>query len=160
MKSSQSSRTRGAKHGPSVRQRMYYQAEQMLGEARQKKHGSHPTILSRWYASEKYRTSLSLIGWKEKRTMPHDSIALEQRIYIATRAERIQNSKHWILTLNAQGPQQPLSQQPDFAQTMQTIARRALGKDSARLQNHPSQSTSTTKKRTAVRRNRRIRLRG
>ena len=38
--------SRGAKHGPSERQRMYYQAKQMLKEARQKKHGSHPTILS------------------------------------------------------------------------------------------------------------------
>ena len=43
---------------------------------------------------------------------------------------------------------------------MQTIARRARGKDSARLQNHPSQSTSSTKKRTTVRRNRRIRAIG
>ena len=41
--------SRGAKHGPSERQRMYYQAKQMLKKARQKKHGNHPTILSRWY---------------------------------------------------------------------------------------------------------------
>ena len=44
--------SRGAKHGPSERQSMYYQAKQMLKQARQKKHGSHPTILPRWYASE------------------------------------------------------------------------------------------------------------
>ena len=58
--------SRGAKHGPSERQRIYYQAKQVLKKARQKKHGSHPTILVRWCASETYRTSLSLIGWKEK----------------------------------------------------------------------------------------------
>ena len=37
-------------------------------------------------------------------------------MYVATQAERIQNSKHWILTLNTDGPQQPLNQRPDFAQ--------------------------------------------
>ena len=35
--------SRGAKHGPSERQKMYYQAKQMLKKARQKKHGRHPT---------------------------------------------------------------------------------------------------------------------
>ena len=64
--------SRGAKHGPSERQRMYYQAKQMLEKARQKKHGNHPTILSRWYASETYRTSLSPIGWTEKDIMLYD----------------------------------------------------------------------------------------
>ena len=58
--------SRGAKHGPSERQRMYYQAKQMLKKARQKKHESHPTILARLYASETHRTLLSLIGWEEK----------------------------------------------------------------------------------------------
>ena len=61
--------SRGATHGPSERQRMYYQAKQMLKRARQKKHGRHRTILSRWYASESYRNSLYAIGWREKHTM-------------------------------------------------------------------------------------------
>ena len=39
--------SRGAKHGPSERQKMYYQAKQMLKKAGQKKHGRHPTIISR-----------------------------------------------------------------------------------------------------------------
>ena len=56
---------RGAKYGPSERQRMYYTAKQKLRKARQKKQGNHPTILSRWYASESSRDSLSEIGWKE-----------------------------------------------------------------------------------------------
>ena len=43
---------------------------------------------------------------------------------------------------------------------MQTIARRASGKDPARLQNHSSQSTSKTAKRTSIRGHRRIPLRG
>ena len=56
--------SRGAKHGPSERQRMYFQAKQMLKKARQGKHGRHPTILSRWYASESYRHSLNAGGEK------------------------------------------------------------------------------------------------
>ena len=92
--------SRGAKHGPSERQRMYYQAKQMLKKTSQKKHGSHPTTLSRWYASETYRTSLSLIRWEEKKNMMlYDRIALEKHIDIATRAERIRNSAHWIITM-------------------------------------------------------------
>ena len=95
----------------------------MLKKARQKKHGNHTTILSRWYASESYRTSLSVIGWKEKDIMLYDRIALEKQIYVATRAERMQNSKHWILTLNAEGPQPPLNQRPDFAQAKRECKR-------------------------------------
>ena len=100
---------RGAKHGPSERQRMHHHAKQMVKKTRQKKHGSNPTILARWYASETYRTSLSLIGWKEKDIMIQDRIALEKHFNVATGAERIQNSKHWILMLNAERPQQPLN---------------------------------------------------
>ena len=47
--------SRGVKHGPSERQKMYHQARQMLEKERQGKHGRHPTILSQWYASESYR---------------------------------------------------------------------------------------------------------
>ena len=86
---------------------MYHQAKQMLKKARQQKHGRHPTILSRWQQGGKNTTKYSL----------YDRIAVEKHIYTATRAERIQNSKHWILTINADGgTQQPLNQRPDFAQ--------------------------------------------
>ena len=118
-------RRRGAKHGPSERQKMYFQAKKMLKKARQEKHGCHPTILSRWYGDESYITSCSAVGRREHHMMLYDRIAVEKHIYIAARAERTQNSKHWILTINAEGPQQPLNQRPDFAQTkkrMQTIA--------------------------------------
>ena len=80
------------------------------------KHGRHPTILSRWYGFEEYRKSLWVIGWKEHHKMLYDRIDLEKHIYIATRAERIQNSKRWILTAIAEEPQQPLNQRPNFAQ--------------------------------------------
>ena len=49
--------------------------------------------------------------------MQYYRIALEKHIYVATRAERIQNSKYWILTINEEGgTQQSLDQRPDFAQ--------------------------------------------
>ena len=102
---------------------MYYKAKEMLTKARQKKHGSYPTILARWYNSEKYRNSLSSIGWTEKDIMLFDRIALENQSYVETKAERIQNSKHWILTLNKEGAEQPLNQRPDFAQVKRECKR-------------------------------------
>ena len=151
--------SRGAKHGPSDRQKMYYQEKQMLKKARQGKHGCHPTILLRWYADEEYRKWLSAIGWKEHQIMLYDRIAVEWHIYIATRAVRIQNSKHWILTIKCRrtsATTQSTTRLCSSEKRMQPIARRALGKDPTRLQNHPSQSTSSTKKRGSVRRNRRL----
>ena len=116
--------SRGVKHGPSERQKMYYQAKQMLKKASQGKHGRHPTILSRWYADEEYRNPLSAAGWKEYHIMLYDRIAVEKHICVATRAERIQNSKHWILTTNAEGrTQQSLNQRPDFAQAKRECKR-------------------------------------
>ena len=46
--------------------------------------------------------------------MPYDRIALEKHVKTATEAERIQNVKHWVLRLNADGPQEPLRQRPEF----------------------------------------------
>ena len=100
-------------------QMMYYQTKQMLEKARQGKHVCHPTILSRWYASE----LLYDIGWKEKLLMLYDRIASEKHIYVATEAERTQNSNHWILTLHTEGPQPPLNQRPDFAQAKRECKR-------------------------------------
>ena len=63
-------------------------------------------------------------GWQEHHIMLYDRIALEKLIYTATRAERIQNSKHWILTANAEGGTQlSLNQRPDFAQAKRECKR-------------------------------------
>ena len=63
----QKNSSRGPKHGVSERQVMFYKAKQMLQKARQCKHGSHPTILSRWSEQQGYRKSLTEhnIGEKE-----------------------------------------------------------------------------------------------
>ena len=155
-------RSRVVKHGACERQKMCYHAKQMVRKARLGKHGGHPAILSRWYACDEYRKSLSDFGWREHHIKLYDRIALEKHIYKATRAERIQNSKHWILTANAEGgTQQPLKQRPDFAQAKREC-KRLLDEHLARTQQkyrYSSQSTNKTAIRAAIWRQRRIRLR-
>ena len=56
--------------------------------------------------------------------MLYDRIAVERHIYTATRAERIQNSKHWILAINAEErTQQSLNQRPDLVQAKRECKR-------------------------------------
>ena len=69
------------------------------------------------------RNSLLLIGWTEQHIMLFDIIAWEKHINVATTAERIRNSTHWILTLNQDGAQPPLHQRPDFAQAKRECKR-------------------------------------
>ena len=73
---------------------MFFKAKEILKKARQEKHGSHPTILARWYAQKGYRESLTEHNIDEKEVMLFDRIALERHDYTATRAERLQNAKH------------------------------------------------------------------
>ena len=75
---------RGAKHGASERQRMYYKAKDMLQKARQPKHGECKTILERWHNDDKYRESLSKIGWTDEQIIQYDELALDHS-YISTR---------------------------------------------------------------------------
>ena len=81
---------RGARHGPSERQGMYYQAKEMFHKVGQEKHGKHSSILARWHNYE-YGKSLSEIGWTEEHLMLYDRNALENHTYVATRAERSRN---------------------------------------------------------------------
>ena len=114
--------SRGAKHGPSERQKMYYQAKQVLkkgptGKARMPSNDTFTMVRRR-------RIQKVIVSHRvEHHMMLYDRIAVEKHIYIATRAERIQNSRHWILTINAEGPQQPLNQRPDFAQAKRECKR-------------------------------------
>ena len=72
-------------------------------------------LLSRWKAQESYRTSAAKHNIGEKETMLYDQIALESHDYMATKAERMQNSKHCVLSINAEGPQLLRQQRPDYA---------------------------------------------
>ena len=83
-----------------------------------------------------------------------DRIALENHSYIATRAERIRNSEHWILKLNQDGAQQPLNQRPDFAQAKRECKRlhdEYMARSQQEYRTIPRRQL--TKKRTGVRRN-------
>ena len=82
------------------------------------------SILARWHNDYEYRNSLSLIGWTEQDILnAYDRIALGNHSYVATRAERIRNSEHWILKLNQDGAQQPLNQRHHFAQAKRECKR-------------------------------------
>ena len=93
---------------------MFFKAKDMLRKAK-KKNRNHPINLSEWKAQESYRTSLAKRNIGEKEIMLYDQNASENHDYIATKAERIQNSKHWVLSTNAEGPQLPQQQCPDYA---------------------------------------------
>ena len=127
-----------------------------------KKHGRHPTIISRSYADEEYRKSLWAIRIGEQQTMLFDRIALEKH-YTSTKADRIQNTKHLDSPFERRwtsATSQSATGTRQSNKRVQTTARRAPGKDPAKLQTHPSQPTSSTKKRTTVRRRWRLRLCG
>ena len=83
----------------------------------------HSSFLARWHNEYSYRDSLTRIGWTEQDIMLFDRITWENHSYVATRAERIRNSEHWILKLNQDGAQQPINQRPDFAQTKRECKR-------------------------------------
>ena len=87
----------------------------MRKKAKQGNHGSHPTILSRWYEQEGDRKTSAEHNIGEKEVMLFDCIAVEKYDCTTTKAERLQNAKHWIPRLNADGPQMRLRQRPEFA---------------------------------------------
>ena len=93
---------------------MHNKAKEVLQKARQPKHGCYKTILERWHKDDKYRKSLSDIGWTEELIVQYDEFALEDHSYIASREERTRNEKNWVVSLNKEGLQGPLNQRPDF----------------------------------------------
>ena len=100
---------------------MFFKAKEMLEKARQEKRGSHPKILSRWQEQQGYRRSLVEHNIGEEKIMLYDCIAVERHDYTATRVERLQNAKHWVLRLNADGPQKPLRQRQEFVDALKTM---------------------------------------
>ena len=65
--------SRGPEHGQSERQIMFFKAKEMIKKARQEKHGSHPTILSRWHDQEGDRRSLADHNIGEKEIMLYET---------------------------------------------------------------------------------------
>ena len=129
----------------SERQVMFFKAKQMLKKARQRKHGSHPTILSRWYEQEGYRKSLAKHNVGEKEVMLFDSITLEKHDYTASRDERLQNAKYWIFLGMMMGFKSPLRQRPEFAVASECHknTRRSLGANAAVSETDTSRTSTT-----------------
>ena len=111
--------SRGPKQAASERQIMFFKAKEMFKRARHEKHGRHPTILARWYAQERYQDSLAKPNIGEKEVMLFDRIALERHDLSAAKAERLRNAKHWILRLNADGPQKASSTETRICRCIQ-----------------------------------------
>ena len=88
----------------------------MLQKARQPKHGGFKSILERRHKDDQNLNSWSLIGWTEEQIIEHDKIALKDHSYVATKLDRIHNTKHGVLRLSQDGAQQPINQRHDFAQ--------------------------------------------
>ena len=61
--------SRGAKHGPCERQRMYDQAKQMLNKARQQEHDATQRYFHVGTPVRRAETPLHAIGWREKHVM-------------------------------------------------------------------------------------------
>ena len=85
--------THGARHGPSVLQTMCHKAHYMLRKVRKRKSGGYKTVLGRWHDDDKYRKSLSDIGWTEEQIIQFVEIALEDHSYVDTRQEKSRNGK-------------------------------------------------------------------
>ena len=110
----QKNSSRGPKRGQPEKI-MFFKAKDTQRKTKKKKNGNHPILLSRWKAKESYRTSLAKHSIGEKEIMLCGHIAVENHDYIATKAERIQNSKHWVLSINDEGPPLPRQRRPDYA---------------------------------------------
>ena len=140
---------------------MFFKAKEMLKKARQSKHGSHPTILARWYAQEGYQKSLAEHNIGEKEIMLYDRIALERHDYTATRAERLQNAKHWVLRVKADVHQKPLRQRQEFANALKTMPENARCSPGGNATNSDTDTFTTSQVSTtksAIRRKRKLRL--
>ena len=103
--------------------RTYYKAKEVLQKARQPKHGGYRTILERWHKDDKYRKSLSVVGWIEEQIIQYDELALEDHSYFATREERTRNENSRVLKLNKEGVQGQMNQGPDFVEAKREMKR-------------------------------------
>ena len=100
-------------------------------KARQKKHGRHPTILARWYASETYRTSLSQIGYKRCTTeLPWRSFPQSNKSWGNWKFETVDSHDECRKT---SATTQSTTCLCSSEKRMQTIARRASGKEERRI---------------------------
>ena len=67
-----------------MRQWVCNKAHDMLRKARKHKSGGYKSFLDRWHDDDKYRKSLSDIGWTGEQIIQYDAIAVEDHSYVAT----------------------------------------------------------------------------
>ena len=80
---------------------MLHKAHGMLREARKHKSGGYKTILERWHDDDKYRKSISDVGWTEEHIIQYDAIAVEDHNTWLHDNKRSRNAKSWKISLNA-----------------------------------------------------------
>ena len=95
----------------------------MLQKAREPTHGGHKTIVERWQKDDKYRTSLSEIGWTEEQIFQYDKLALEDHRFSATRKERDRYESMCVLKLNEEGAQAPWTRRLDYVEAKREMER-------------------------------------
>ena len=102
---------------------MCHKAHDMLRKVRKRKSGGHKTVLGRLHDDDKYRKSLSDIGWTEEQIIQFDEIALEDHSYVDSWQESSRNVKSWKISLHDEGIQGPMNQYRDFKEAKQTCNR-------------------------------------
>ena len=112
------------RHGPSMRQTLYFKAHDMLWKARSNKNGNCKTIIERWYRDDKYRKSFSDIGWTEEQIKQYDALAWENHCHAAAPEERSRYQKSWKISVNKEEIQGPIKQRPDFCEAKQKCTQR------------------------------------
>ena len=116
--------SRGVKHGPSERQRMYYKAKEMQQKSSSRKstEAIHPYLHDGTTTTSTEIRCHSLGG---PRRISCYLTQLPWRIIHTSRQKlrEFENSTHRILTLNQEGAQQPLHQRTDFAQAKRECKR-------------------------------------
>ena len=84
-----------------------------------RKQDSHSTGAIRRFSQDGMHKKDTEIHWQctmlAKKKSCFSIASLFKDDFSATRAERLQNAKHWVLRLNADGHQKPLRQRPEFA---------------------------------------------
>ena len=95
----------------------------------------------------------------EKEVTLFDRIALERHDFSATRAERLQNAKHWILRLSADGPKKKKTSSTATRicrciETMPEYARCSPGGNAAISETDTSRTSTASTTRSAIRRRR------
>ena len=136
--------SRGARHGPTMMQRIYHIVHNSLRKAKKQ---DYKSILDRFLNSPRYRESQIATGWDEALCARYDEIALKDHSYVATKAERSRHENSWKMVFNSSGPNGPMDQRDDCEEAQRTRERlhKEQGNCNAKIQTQRSTSTTALK---------------